>query len=229
MNPINCNIIRDILPLYLDNVVCSDTKEMVEEHLHACPDCQKEANSLQSTLVLPANNSPKLFDAQPLKALKKTLFKKKVIVSVLSVLIAIAVLASVYALLFFPRVYLPYDSSRITIEERDGQLYANCNGINLSGSAFLHSVPVTIEGKETSVSVLYYYTSPWSHYIAPFFGSNRAQPQKHILFLDDTDKVDQIYYGNYNKGQFKSLSPAQLAQWDLIWEKDETTITQPKP
>ena len=30
---ISCNIIRDILPLYVDNVVSDDTRDMTEEHL----------------------------------------------------------------------------------------------------------------------------------------------------------------------------------------------------
>ena len=33
MEKINCNVIQDILPLYIDDVVSDDTKELVEEHL----------------------------------------------------------------------------------------------------------------------------------------------------------------------------------------------------
>ena len=33
MKQISCNVIKDILPLYLDDVVSQDTREMVEEHL----------------------------------------------------------------------------------------------------------------------------------------------------------------------------------------------------
>ena len=32
MEKINCNVIQDILPLYIDDVVSDDTKELVEEH-----------------------------------------------------------------------------------------------------------------------------------------------------------------------------------------------------
>ena len=31
MEKINCNVIQDILPLYIDDVVSDDTKELVEE------------------------------------------------------------------------------------------------------------------------------------------------------------------------------------------------------
>ena len=41
MEKINCNVIQDILPLYIDNVVSDDTKELVEEHLQNCEICQR--------------------------------------------------------------------------------------------------------------------------------------------------------------------------------------------
>ncbi len=42
MKEINCNIIKDILPLYVDGVVSDDTKEIVEEHLEHCEECKKK-------------------------------------------------------------------------------------------------------------------------------------------------------------------------------------------
>ena len=34
-----CSIIRDILPLYVENMVSEDTSEFVKEHLERCPAC----------------------------------------------------------------------------------------------------------------------------------------------------------------------------------------------
>lgn len=39
---IPCSIIKDLLPLYHDNVCSEDTKRVVEEHLKTCPDCRGE-------------------------------------------------------------------------------------------------------------------------------------------------------------------------------------------
>ncbi|OEH91146.1 zf-HC2 domain-containing protein [Bacillus solimangrovi] len=36
MKEIKCTIIQDVLPLYIDEVVSQDTKEMVDEHLQHC-------------------------------------------------------------------------------------------------------------------------------------------------------------------------------------------------
>ena len=41
MEKINCNVIQDILPLYIDDVVSDDTKELVEEHLQNCEICHQ--------------------------------------------------------------------------------------------------------------------------------------------------------------------------------------------
>ena len=39
MNKISCNIIGDLLPLYVDGAVSEETKKLVEEHLAECEDC----------------------------------------------------------------------------------------------------------------------------------------------------------------------------------------------
>lgn len=37
----NCNIIKDLLPSYVDGICSEDTVELIEEHLHTCDDCKK--------------------------------------------------------------------------------------------------------------------------------------------------------------------------------------------
>ena len=55
MNKITCNVIKDILPLYIDRVVSEDTQKIVEEHLEECSLCRDEINKLKKTLVIPTN------------------------------------------------------------------------------------------------------------------------------------------------------------------------------
>ena len=44
-----CNIIRDILPLYADKMVSADTESFVEEHLIGCAECRAELEKLKVT------------------------------------------------------------------------------------------------------------------------------------------------------------------------------------
>ena len=42
-----CNIIKDILPLYVEDMVSEDTKILVENHLDECIDCKNEVEEMK--------------------------------------------------------------------------------------------------------------------------------------------------------------------------------------
>ena len=43
-----CSVVRDILPLYLENMVSEETAESVKEHLESCPACAAEFEAMRS-------------------------------------------------------------------------------------------------------------------------------------------------------------------------------------
>lgn len=43
-----CNIIRDILPLYIENMVSTDTADFVKEHLGKCDCCRAEMETMKN-------------------------------------------------------------------------------------------------------------------------------------------------------------------------------------
>lgn len=46
---LNCNIIKDLLPSYLEEICTPDTRHAVTEHLAACPGCRSLKDLLQKT------------------------------------------------------------------------------------------------------------------------------------------------------------------------------------
>jgi len=108
---INCNVIRDILPLYAEDMVCEDTRTLVDEHLESCGDCRNELERLRC----PAKFVPDM-DAAPLEHLKKRLRAKRVHTIIFTVLLVLAAAVSVFAVLSAPN-YLPYDESIAAIVE----------------------------------------------------------------------------------------------------------------
>ena len=42
-----CNIVRDLLPLYTEDMASKDSREFVEEHLHRCEACRRELAALR--------------------------------------------------------------------------------------------------------------------------------------------------------------------------------------
>ena len=55
MEKINCNVIQDILTLYIDDSVSDDTKALVEEHLQNCEGCRRLYNELQEDIMVPVD------------------------------------------------------------------------------------------------------------------------------------------------------------------------------
>lgn len=52
MKQINCNIIRDLIPSYLDGICSEDSKDAVKEHLMGCEKCRNYLASLKSTEIV---------------------------------------------------------------------------------------------------------------------------------------------------------------------------------
>ena len=47
----DCNIIRDLLPLYVDDVCSQESKKLVEEHLQECPACLEEMVNMRKSEI----------------------------------------------------------------------------------------------------------------------------------------------------------------------------------
>lgn len=50
MREISCEIIKDLLPNYIDNVLSDDGKELVNEHIRNCSNCNKEYEIISSNI-----------------------------------------------------------------------------------------------------------------------------------------------------------------------------------
>ena len=49
---VSCDIIRDLLPLYAENMVSQASRDMVDEHLRGCGECTGELGKLQKTEII---------------------------------------------------------------------------------------------------------------------------------------------------------------------------------
>lgn len=47
----DCNIIRDLLPLYVDDVCSQESRNLVDEHLRECPDCLEELANIRKSEI----------------------------------------------------------------------------------------------------------------------------------------------------------------------------------
>lgn len=96
---ISCDIIRDILPLYAEDMTSEATKELVQTHLCDCESCTKELEDLKKTRI------PVEIDTSALKRVGDSIRRRRIL-AVMAVFLFIATVLLGGALLLDAKVYL---------------------------------------------------------------------------------------------------------------------------
>lgn len=92
MNKLDCPIVRDLLPLYIDQVTSAETAQAVEDHLATCPACRREREALEGDL--PEPSPQEAATAQQFGAMMRRLKRKEARRSALIVLLVFAAIAA---------------------------------------------------------------------------------------------------------------------------------------
>ena len=108
---VTCNIIRDILPLYVEKMVSNDTSSMIEEHLDGCQDCTNYLNEIKTS-----GKPPIYTDVSPLLKIKSALRKKKIKTAIISIMLSTIIGVTLFAFLTSPE-YIPYSEKSVAISE----------------------------------------------------------------------------------------------------------------
>lgn len=108
---ITCNVIKDVLPLYLENMLSDDSCAIVEEHIEQCQECKNYLDELRSFNEMPVDRN-----ASPLLKIKSTLRKKKIQTAIFSMMFSIMIFVITIAFLTAPE-YIPYSERSVTINE----------------------------------------------------------------------------------------------------------------
>ena len=76
-----CCYVRDVLPLYLEDMVSEETSAFVKEHLEKCPECAKEFEDMKAGTKVEkiSNETQNHLEAEVLKSMKaiRKRFRKK--------------------------------------------------------------------------------------------------------------------------------------------------------
>lgn len=108
---VTCNVIKDVLPLYLENMLSDDSCTMVEEHIEQCKECKNYLNEMRTFNEMPVD-----MNISPLLKIKSTLHKKKIQTAVFSMMFSIMIVVITIAFLTAPE-YIPFSERSVTINE----------------------------------------------------------------------------------------------------------------
>ncbi len=92
---IPCSVVRDLLPLYAEEMTEEETRTLVDEHLEECPECSKRLEEIRAAAAVPTENTT-VDTAKPLLALKKTINKRRRITAAIAALCVFILLFSAF-------------------------------------------------------------------------------------------------------------------------------------
>ncbi len=141
----NCEIVKDLLPLYLDKVCSKESNALVEEHLRTCKECQNYLEGLKYNVKTSSKKEKKIF-----KNFNKKIYLKILRNSVIITLIIVLVVASFGCVLGRSKVMEYNDKMSI-------EVYSNNKGreftfeSNISGIVEGVRINTTYDGVNTNL------------------------------------------------------------------------------
>ena len=108
-----CDIVRDLLPLYVENIASTGSRELIQSHLENCQGCREVLAQISEEHPLHIETDP-----GELLRLKKRLRRRTVFAIALSVSLALTVFAGLLVCGMIP-VWVPADEAIVSVEMMD--------------------------------------------------------------------------------------------------------------
>lgn len=202
-----CNLIRDILPLYVEDMVSTDTREFVSEHLEYCEACRAEFEHMRK----PADFIPNA-DIVPLKRIKKELFIKRLQTVFFTAILACAIVTIIFGILTSPK-FFPYSDNLLNvIGGSDGNIIITFDN-KVTGYSCIKEFN---DETGTEVYRVNAWTTTWDLYLSNRGNQNVVMPSEgaakiQIFFTQNNGFEDVLIYGADDNVQQDILTlPRQL-------------------
>lgn len=225
-----CEVIKDLLPLYVDDVCSKESKKIIEEHLEICDSCKQYYDAMKSSdnsIISEDKNNEILADS--LQKVKKQIKAKHVlgIVATVVIMLVFTVLSAVAinGLQVMDTIILYEDNIVIDqnmpegweewYEGSEGDYFVHCKGRQIDGLVSeLVEVPV---GNKTETYLFFQLnTDKWADIVTP---NNKVT---HQPFFDISD-VDKVYYYPGYMMDVEAIADGELPiiieKSTLLWEK----------
>jgi len=205
---ISCNIIRDLLPLYAEELASEDTRILVDEHLKECEDCTNVLNTMKKGTPVPMETAP-----ESLGKVKKTIRRRRVLSVMAAVMTVITIASAVFTYMFTP--------FQLTKDQALDDFY-----IREDGAVVIDYSPY-VSGRVMSGNGENWYINQYSNRydmwkgnhrksIEELYGSDRVIIEEERLRYENID----IYYGTWKSADGKVKSDAPIP-----WDEDAMQVS----
>ena len=227
-----CGIIKDLLPIYIEELCTSESKKIVEEHLEECSDCKQhylQMKSFGDGVCNEKNEDDKAF-LESLKKVKKQIKLKHIFISLMTVAVVSAFAAiswvAAYGMKHIEYPILYEDNIYVDTETPDewedlsvyDSYYVHCKGHTIEG--VFNELVVISDGEKTEKYLFFQLTTnKWYDFITP---KNKIT---HQPFTDIKEMgIDKLYYYPGYMEDIEYLAEGELesiiSNSELIWESE---------
>ena len=188
-----CNVIKDILPLYAEDMVSTDTREFVSEHLEHCTECHAEFERMRnSTKFIPDIDT----NIVPLKRIKKDLFIRRLQTIFFTAILACAIVMIAFGVLTAPRFFPYSDDLFYVVESPNGNIIVTFDD-KVTGYSCTKEFH---DETGTEVYRVNAWTTTWDLYLSNRGNQNVVIPSKgaakiQIFFTQNNGSEDVLIYG----------------------------------
>lgn len=218
-----CNVIRDLLPLYVDEVCSVESRKMIEEHLKECSECKAYMESMsddgskeKKLIQIDSDNESR--KASSLRSIKKKIQRKQILTAVVTVLILVCVSFAVIGGLKKVNRIVEYNDN-LSVSMVDGSLVGR-----LYGSCYtdLKIRNISVDNGGASSNYIFYSVSDtlWDD-----ISTSKNMMTEYVICPAEksADRVDRVYYYTGDLSGFENMDEAELQtviqNSILLWEK----------
>lgn len=140
-----CDIIKDLLPLYAENMCSDDSRQAVAEHIAECESCRNELKKINTDVAIQADSDVSMF-----KRIKKRARIEKVVISIVSIVFVLSALWFAQFFLINTDCAMSYEkynmAENVKVEiDEDGLLWL-CTDNEASTYDYYYPMPVDANG-----------------------------------------------------------------------------------
>ncbi len=189
----NCDIIKDLLPLYCDGVCSDASKAAVEEHIEECGGCNEVYKNLTADSLCPViNTDDEENKVRFMKDIKNKMLIKKIIIAAISVAVSVGIVFGIYTLCVVPEWGIKYSEDAFTLADYGDDMVAiKYNGRNYAKFEGIGNITITVDGEEKNCYCVRFLENISSKYITT--GKNR-RPLEEGGDCGFSKKLDYVYY-----------------------------------
>lgn len=233
MENITCNVIKDLIPLYMEHMLSEESRILVDGHLNHCKSCREFMEELKKeSHTLECIENRKNVDSEvkdALKGIRRSILRKRIISVGIAVMCVLIVMRAGYYFYAEKKSYISYEESGLVMD--GDKLYATKTYYGRMSSLISPDQTVQFIQMQETAEIRKMYPSKTCNELITDYGDQIDPNQRTMEDEDKLSGIEKVYYlpeeyvdyqfdfKNVEKGvaQTKELEEKSI----LLWEKSE--------